>query len=50
MKKLSLFLLTLLSMQLIFAQAPEGIHYQAVIRDGNTIMANQSVDILYSVS
>ncbi|MEL6634932.1 MAG: hypothetical protein AAFQ83_25940 [Bacteroidota bacterium] len=49
MKKLTLFLGLLLSLTLLQAQAPQGINYQAVLRDGNAILANTQVNILLGI-
>lgn len=46
MKKLLLFLSCLLVAQLVQAQVPQGINYQAVLRDGNAVIANQPINLL----
>ncbi|MEM7369022.1 MAG: hypothetical protein AAF587_10525 [Bacteroidota bacterium] len=46
MKKLLFFVSCLLTIQLLQAQAPQGINYQAVLRDGNTVVANASINLL----
>lgn len=49
MKTLVLFF-SLLVATLAYSQAPEGVNYQAVARDGNgTLLQNQSVDVQFSI-
>jgi hypothetical protein len=50
MKKLTLLVIGLmLSLQFVLAQSSQGINYQLVLRDGNSIIANQAVNLLYAV-
>ncbi len=50
MRNLFLILFTLLSISMIFAQAPEKMHYQAVIRDaGGNLISNKTVGIRLSI-
>ena len=43
-------LLSLFPLPLLHAQAPQGIHYQAVARDGNQLFANQSIVIRFTIA
>ena len=49
MRKVVLLLAMLCASQLMFAQATQGINYQAVLRDGNAILANTTVDVLLAI-
>jgi hypothetical protein len=49
MKNLTLFLFALLAMPLMYAQTPQGINYQAVLRDGSTVLANTQVNVLLGI-
>ena len=39
----------LLTVHVAFGQTPQGMNYQTVIRDGNTLLQNQSVQLKFSV-
>lgn len=40
----------LMGIETLSAQTPQGIQYQAVARDGNTVMANQTVAIRFTIA
>ncbi len=42
--------LLLLAQQTLLAQTPQRISYQAVARDGNNLLANQTIDVRFTIS
>ena len=50
MKKLSFLLAGLLTSLYLFAQSPQGINYQAVLRDdAGNVKSNQNVEVLFTI-
>ena len=49
MKRLSFLFFILINFAHTFSQAPQGINYQAVIRDGTSLLINQNVNIQFSL-
>ncbi len=44
-----LFILSLLLAQNLAAQVPQGINYQAIVRDGGIVMVNQTLDVQFTL-
>ncbi len=53
MKKLSLLTFLIISLmfslKVVQAQAPQGITYQVVVRDGSSVISNANVNLLYAI-